>query len=103
MHKLLKSFITYSSKLSFTEPNALKIPTFRVIDDEGIPVPSSSEYISQINKELLTKMYKTMIEVQEFDNLYYDLQRQGVISFYMQNSGEEGLQVAVAAGLSPED
>ena len=44
-----------------------------------------------------------MIEVQEFDNLYYDLQRQGVISFYMQNTGEEGLQVASASALDSGD
>jgi 2-oxoisovalerate dehydrogenase E1 component alpha subunit len=105
-NKMIKAFLrsmSYSNSLSFTHPHALSIPTFQVVNEEGLPNSSSSEYLSRINKDLLTRMYKTMIEVQEFDTLYYDLQRQGLISFYMQNCGEEGLQVATAAALDLND
>ena len=103
MYKFLKRYSSYTNTLSFTEPNALAIPTFRVIDEEGAMVSKSSDYLSAFSKDLLLKFYTTMIKVQEFDTLYYDLQRQGVISFYMQNTGEEGLQVATAAALDTKD
>ncbi|CAE7894490.1 bckd-1A [Symbiodinium sp. KB8] len=48
-------------------------------------------------------MYEDMCRVQEMDRVFYDAQRQGRISFYMQNGGEEGAQVGSAAALSPED
>lgn len=103
MLKLCQRFTSYSTSFTLTDPKSLKIPTFRVIDEEGVPVAKDIASNPVFNKELLTKIYKTMMEVQEFDTLYYDLQRQGVISFYMQNTGEEGLQVASAAALEMID
>lgn len=99
----LRLFSTYSSSFSLTDPKSLKIPTFRLIDEEGEPVSGASIPSEIFTKPFLQSIYKTMIEVQEFDTLYYDLQRQGVISFYMQNTGEEGLQVASASALDPGD
>lgn len=37
------------------------------------------------------------------DTILYDVQRQGRISFYMTNFGEEGTHVGSAAGLKDED
>merc|ERR1712167_258103 len=37
------------------------------------------------------------------DQVFYDLQRQGRISFYMTNSGEEGLAIGSSAALEPQD
>lgn len=48
-------------------------------------------------------MYSNMILGNTFDNIFYDAQRQGRISFYMTNFGEEGCQIATAEGLDPED
>jgi 2-oxoisovalerate dehydrogenase E1 component alpha subunit len=101
--KLFQPFSTYTPVFAMTDPSSLKIPTFRVINEEGEPVPGASISSEIFTKDFLHKIYKKMVEVQEFDTLYYDLQRQGVISFYMQNSGEEGLQVASASALKPED
>lgn len=103
MLKFLHRSFAYTTTLSPTPGNALSIPTFRILNDEGVPDPSAVSYLSPITKELTQKMYRTMVEVQEFDTLYYDLQRQGVISFYMQNTGEEGLQVGSASALAMED
>lgn len=103
MYKFLCRSLAYTNTLAFTKPDALSIPTFRLIDDEGLPTSNSSAYLSEFTQEKLKKIYMTMIEVQEFDTLYYDLQRQGLISFYMQNSGEEGLQVAIASALNNSD
>ena len=99
----IKRGITHTTSLAFTEGNCLKIPTFRCIDEEGKPLQGCEDYVNALSKETLHEMFKTMIQVREFDTIYYDLQRQGVISFYMQNSGEEGLQVGSAAALHDKD
>mmetsp|Transcript_28720 Transcript_28720/g.51107 ORF Transcript_28720/g.51107 Transcript_28720/m.51107 type:complete len:393 (-) Transcript_28720:40-1218(-) len=99
MLRAFSSRLTHS--LQFTAPDALIIPTFQVIDTEGeLKAP---QYAEGIDKTLALKMHRTMCEVQEFDTVFYDLQRGGKISFYMQNSGEEGLQVGSAAGLKHDD
>jgi 2-oxoisovalerate dehydrogenase E1 component alpha subunit len=103
MQTLLKRLSGYTNTLSFTPGNSLSIPTFQVIDDEGNLAPSYALDATVVTKDLLNRIYKVMIEVQEFDQLYYDLQRQGNISFYMTNTGEEGLQVATAAALDIND
>jgi 2-oxoisovalerate dehydrogenase E1 component alpha subunit len=103
MRSCLSRAFSYVNNLTFTDPHALKIPTFRVIDEAGKVLPGAEHYTSAIDKETLHKMYRTMLEVQEFDSIFYDLQRSGRISFYMQNTGEEGLQVASAAALESDD
>ena len=52
---------------------------------------------------LLKKIYKNMLTIQIMDNILYNSQRQGRISFYMTCSGEEGCVTASAAALSPLD
>ena len=48
-------------------------------------------------------MYRVMNRVQALDDILYNAQRQGRISFYMQNSGEEASHVGSASVLSPDD
>ena len=48
-------------------------------------------------------MYKKMTQLPYMDYVMYESQRQGRISFYMTNHGEEGLQVGSAAALDPRD
>lgn len=49
------------------------------------------------------KMYKLMRLLNKFDSIMYEAQRQGRISFYMQNQGETAAQIGSAAALNPED
>ncbi|CAN0004974.1 unnamed protein product [Heterosigma akashiwo] len=44
-----------------------------------------------------------MVRLQMMDNVFYDAQRQGRISFYMTHTGEEACSVASAAALDPGD
>ncbi len=41
-----------------------------------------------------------MCDVQAMDQIFYDAQRQGRISFYMTNTGEEAIQVGTAGNES---
>lgn len=48
-------------------------------------------------------MYKTMIQLETMDDILYNAQRQGRVSFYMTNFGEEAIQVGSAAALKETD
>jgi len=49
------------------------------------------------------KMYKDMTLLNTMDRILYESQRQGRISFYMTNYGEEGTHIGSAAALDPSD
>lgn len=48
-------------------------------------------------------MYKSMVRLSIMDQVMFDAQRQGRISFYMANTGEEASHVGSAAALQPAD
>jgi 2-oxoisovalerate dehydrogenase E1 component alpha subunit len=48
-------------------------------------------------------MYNCMIKLNTMDNILYDAQRQGRISFYMTNYGEEATHIGSASALEPSD
>ena len=68
-----------------------KWPVFRVLEPDGSIAKGAP--IPEIDKDTAVRMYKTMCSVQAVDDIFYNAQRQGRISFYMQNIGEEGIQI----------
>jgi len=48
-------------------------------------------------------MYTSMVKLQTMDQIFYDAQRQGRISFYMQSAGEEAIHIGSASAISKED
>eukprot|EP00756_Hemistasia_phaeocysticola_P021261 Hpha_TRINITY_DN15764_c0_g6::TRINITY_DN15764_c0_g6_i1::g.41090::m.41090/K00166/BCKDHA, bkdA1; 2-oxoisovalerate dehydrogenase E1 component alpha subunit len=62
---------------------------------EGVEQPFS-------NEDAL-KMYDCMVRSAVYDTILNDAQRQGRISFYMTNLGEEATSVGTAAALQPQD
>ena len=48
-------------------------------------------------------MYKDMTLLNVLDRILYESQRQGRISFYMTNFGEEATHIGSAAALNPRD
>lgn len=48
-------------------------------------------------------MYSNMVILQMMDNIFFEAQRQGRISFYLTTHGEEAINIASAAALSAED
>lgn len=57
----------------------------------------------QLNETYLIKMYRNMMTISIMDKILYESQRQGRISFYMTNFGEEAVQIGSAAALTLED
>lgn len=64
-------------------------------------------YVSLVSyklaEEMLIKIYCKMITLNIMDKILYESQRQGRISFYMTNTGEEATQIGSAAAVSLED
>lgn len=82
---------------SSTDP----IPIYRVMDRNGQILDKSQE--PNLSKEFVQKMFRNMVLLNTMDKILYESQRQGRISFYMTNSGEEASHVGSAAGLSNND
>lgn len=57
----------------------------------------------QLCPETLKKMYRSMTLLNQMDNILYESQRQGRISFYMTNFGEEAAQIGSIAALRDDD
>ncbi|GBE89687.1 branched-chain alpha-keto acid dehydrogenase E1-alpha subunit [Sparassis crispa] len=85
---------------SVTEDGA-QIPMYRVLDGEG-KVFEDAE-IPEVDETLARKMYENMVQLPIIDNLLYNVQRQGKISFYMTSYGEEAALIGSAAALEPDD
>jgi len=76
------------------------IPIFRVLNYDGT---LESGWELPFPKEDMLKMYKFMVRLSIWDDMMYSIQRQGRISFYIQNMGEEAAQTGVGSALKPED
>lgn len=80
------------------------MPVFRVLNEQGVLENTKNAPKDLLeNKESLVEMYKTMMKLKNMDDIGYNSQRQGRISFYMTNYGEEAAQVGSAAALAPDD
>nr|XP_041568439.1 2-oxoisovalerate dehydrogenase subunit alpha, mitochondrial isoform X2 [Taeniopygia guttata] len=71
------------------------------MDRQGQVLRASED--PQLPKEEVLKLYRTMTLLNTMDRILYESQRQGRISFYMTNYGEEGTHVGSAAALDPND
>ncbi|XGW14722.1 hypothetical protein V3C99_000751 [Haemonchus contortus] len=92
----------FTEKLEFVDPDvAPALPIYRVSDMQGNVIDSSCD--PNLDKEMCLKIYRDMTQLSIMDRILYDSQRQGRISFYMTNFGEEASHVGSAAALKFED
>ncbi|RJE18401.1 2-oxoisovalerate dehydrogenase [Aspergillus sclerotialis] len=93
----------FTTDMKFINPfEAPNIPTYRVIDSDGVLVDKNRGPPKVSNEQVLT-WYKNMLTVSIMDVIMFEAQRQGRLSFYMVSAGEEGISVGTAAALSPDD
>ncbi|CAL5377626.1 unnamed protein product [Camellia sinensis] len=57
----------------------------------------------QVSKDDALKMYSSMVTLQTMDNIFYEAQRQGRMSFYLTSYGEDAINIASAAALTQDD
>ena len=93
---------SYTEHLEILQPDVTNgIPIYRVMDRYGKVFNSSHE--PEIEVEELQHMYKSMTMLNSMDKILYESQRQGRISFYMTNYGEEATHIGSAAALKKND
>ncbi len=85
LNHLPASFTTELRPLDPTEVTS--IPIYRVMDFTGRVLDGAHD--PQLSADVCVKMYKDMTLLNTMDRVLYDAQRQGRISFYMTNYGEE--------------
>lgn len=74
---------------------------FRRMNSQGELIDPNHKV--DLTDEEMLEMYKGMCKINEMDNVFYDSQRQGRISFYMTAFGEEATHIGSAAALGPND
>ncbi|KAL3513767.1 hypothetical protein ACH5RR_026484 [Cinchona calisaya] len=94
--------VAFTSQMNFiSESSGKRVPCYRVLDDDGYPITDT--IYEQVSKEVAVRMYSGMVTLQIMDTIFYETQRQGRISFYLTSNGEEAINIASAAALSPDD
>ncbi|KAL0556448.1 hypothetical protein IC582_004962 [Cucumis melo] len=94
--------VPFRNEMRFiSESTEKRVPCYRVLHETGDIITPNN--FNQLTKDVAIKMYKDMITLQIMDNIFYEAQRQGRISFYLTSSGEEAIAVASAAALLPDD
>lgn len=92
----------FVSAPTLTLPEAVApIPIYRVMSREGAIEDASQD--PKLSQEVVEKMLRSMISLNTMDKILYESQRQGRISFYMTNFGEEASHIGSAAALEPKD
>ncbi|XP_076760692.1 branched chain keto acid dehydrogenase E1 subunit alpha [Xylocopa sonorina] len=91
----------FTNELKFVNKECYEpLPTFRILNSsKSVQLPKDLE----LSEETLIKMYSKMITLSIMDKILYESQRQGRISFYMTNTGEEAIQIGSAAAITLED
>ncbi|KAL4885595.1 thiamine diphosphate-binding protein [Aspergillus karnatakaensis] len=93
----------FTTEMAFIDPQNLpSIPTYRVMDSDGVFIDKSRRKLEVSDEEIL-KWYKNMLTVSIMDVVMFEAQRQGRLSFYMVSAGEEGISVGSAAALTNDD
>ncbi|KAF9018538.1 branched-chain alpha-keto acid dehydrogenase E1-alpha subunit [Hymenopellis radicata] len=82
-------------------PDGEQIPTYRVLDGSGKILDGADAV--EIDEALARRIYEHMQLLPTLDNVLYNVQRQGKISFYMTTYGEEATVIGSAAGLQLDD
>ena len=81
-------------------------PAYRMIDNMGQqvdPTKPAPHVALNLSEDTLVDFYKTMLKLRAMDQIFYDAQRQGRISFYMTNSGEEATHIGSASAMDDAD
>ncbi|KAF9556733.1 branched-chain alpha-keto acid dehydrogenase E1-alpha subunit [Agrocybe pediades] len=78
-----------------------QIPTYRLLDGTGKPLEGAE--LPDIDEKMARRLYEHMQLLPTLDNVLYNVQRQGKISFYMTAYGEEATIIGSAAALENDD
>lgn len=73
----------------------------QVLDADGLPRGNRPD--PDLDRELVVRMYETMVQVAALDRIGWQLQRSGRMEFWIPSRGQEASHVASTAALDPND
>lgn len=85
----------------FADSTSLTLPTLRILQEDGHLYPDAE--LPDIDQTLALKIYDTFLFIRALDERMLASQRQGRISFYMTETGEEAADIGSTAALESED
>jgi hypothetical protein len=86
--------IEHTTVLNIVDPlSQKKWPLFSLLDIHGKLLPNAK--LPVIEKDHMLQMYRMMTRIKILDDVFFNAQRQGRISFYMQNTGEEAVHIGI--------
>jgi hypothetical protein len=86
--------IEHTTVMNIVDPSTKKKwPLFSLLNIHGELLPNAR--LPVIEKDLMLQMYKMMTRIKILDDVFFNAQRQGRISFYMQNTGEEAIHIGI--------
>lgn len=92
----------YTTSSAFQQPDDVAtIPIYRIMDRDGKILDQNQQ--PQFSREVVQKMYRNMVQLSVMDKILYESQRQGRVSFYMTNYGEEATHIGSASALHRDD
>uniref|UniRef100_K3WEH6 2-oxoisovalerate dehydrogenase subunit alpha n=1 Tax=Globisporangium ultimum (strain ATCC 200006 / CBS 805.95 / DAOM BR144) TaxID=431595 RepID=K3WEH6_GLOUD len=94
--------LPYVADLAIKDPRENElIPCYRILNEQGDIVEGATD--PELGQDICIQMYTNMIRLNAMDNIFYDAQRQGRISFYMTSYGEEAIQFGSASAIRQSD
>lgn len=82
---------------------AKPMPVFQQLNESSELVGDHVEFFPGMDDAAIVNVFDLMVKVNVMDGILQDIQRQGRISFYIANFGEEAAQLGSVSALKPED
>ncbi|KHN78550.1 2-oxoisovalerate dehydrogenase subunit alpha, mitochondrial [Toxocara canis] len=102
------SLVEQMDKILYDSQRQGRISFYMTSFGEEIFLYSTGKFVDpsqdpNLDKEFAMNVYRKMSLVEQMDKILYDSQRQGRISFYMTNFGEEASHIGSASALQDDD
>mmetsp|Transcript_11881 Transcript_11881/g.28338 ORF Transcript_11881/g.28338 Transcript_11881/m.28338 type:complete len:436 (+) Transcript_11881:88-1395(+) len=95
--------VPFSATLKMRLPEDSDIvEAYQVLDPDG-SIREGAVVPEDLSTEDVVELYEAMVRLSVLDNVFNDAQRQGRISFYMQQAGEEAIHMGSARALTNDD
>lgn len=79
-----------------------RIPSYGVLDEQG-RIRDGAAIHPELTKDVILEGFKLLVRSQTMDNILYESQRQGRLSFYLTSFGEEAMGTGAGLALQRDD
>lgn len=95
-------YLNELDKVIYVPDVSTSLPTYQIMDTDG-SILNKKEFPTDLSHETILSCFKGMVLLNEVDKILYQIQRQGLISFYMTAFGEEATHFGSSQALQMKD